>query len=66
MVAQVYEPIDKLGLYGQDPFNDFQTRGTCYIATGDSGQGTTAGTIAGMLIADSILGRANPWSKVMV
>jgi hypothetical protein len=36
---QVFEPIDKLSLFGQDPFNDFQGGATYYIATGDSGQG---------------------------
>ena len=31
-----------------------------FIATGDSGNGMTHGTIAGMLITDLIVGRANP------
>ena len=33
-----------------------------YVATGDSGQGMTHGTIAGILLTDLILGRDNPWS----
>jgi glycine/D-amino acid oxidase-like deaminating enzyme len=35
-----------------------------YVATGDSGQGITHGTIAGMLISDMILGRPNPWAAL--
>ena len=37
---------------------------TCYIVTGDSGNGMTHGTIAGMLLTDLILGRANPWAEL--
>lgn len=62
--GQIYEPIDKLPLYGQDPLNALQSEGTHYVATGDSGQGTTGGTIAGKLIADQILGIPNAWTKV--
>src|SRR2546421_10431436 len=32
--------------------------------TGDSGNGMTHGTIAGMLIVDLIAGRENPWTKL--
>jgi hypothetical protein len=35
-----------------------------FIATGDSGNGMTHGTIAGMLITDLILGRKNEWSTL--
>jgi Rieske Fe-S protein len=35
-----------------------------YIATGDSGNGMTHGTIAGILITDLILGRDNPWARL--
>ena len=36
-----------------------------FIATGDSGMGMTHGTIAGILLSDLILGRANPeWAQV--
>jgi Rieske Fe-S protein len=35
-----------------------------YIATGDSGNGMTHGTIAGILITDLIMGRENPWAAV--
>jgi Rieske Fe-S protein len=35
-----------------------------YIATGDTGLGMTHGTIAGILLTDTILGRKNPWAEV--
>jgi len=35
-----------------------------YIATGDSGQGMTHGTIAGMLLTDLIQGRKNRWEDL--
>ena len=37
--AQVYNPWDQIGLYGQDPGNDLQLSGTYYCAAGHSGQG---------------------------
>ena len=33
-----------------------------FIVTGDSGNGLTHGTIAGMLLRDLIIGRENPWT----
>ncbi|MBV9109426.1 MAG: FAD-binding oxidoreductase, partial [Gemmatimonadetes bacterium] len=54
--GQVLEPVDYMGFIGRDP-----TQENVYIATGDSGQGMTHGTIAGVLITDLVLGRANPW-----
>ena len=33
-------------------------------ATGYAGNGLTFGTLAGMMIADRILGRANPWTEL--
>jgi glycine/D-amino acid oxidase-like deaminating enzyme/nitrite reductase/ring-hydroxylating ferredoxin subunit len=35
-----------------------------YAGTGYSGNGLTFGTLAGMMIADRILGRANPWTDL--
>jgi Rieske Fe-S protein len=35
-----------------------------YSATGYSGNGLTFGTLAGMMIADAILGRTNPWTDL--
>jgi Rieske Fe-S protein len=34
------------------------------VVTGDSGQGMTHGTIAGMLLTDLIMGRGNRWEKL--
>lgn len=35
-----------------------------YVATGFDGWGMTGGTVAGRLICDQIMGRANPWAEV--
>lgn len=55
--GQVMETADALAFIGQNPFDDEGV----YIVTGDSGMGLTHGAIAGMLLRDLILGRANPW-----
>jgi glycine/D-amino acid oxidase-like deaminating enzyme/nitrite reductase/ring-hydroxylating ferredoxin subunit len=57
--GQVIEPNDYMGFIGRNPGDD-----NVYIATGDSGQGMTHGTIAGMLIPDLILGVENRWAKL--
>jgi glycine/D-amino acid oxidase-like deaminating enzyme len=57
--GQVLEPVDMLGFIGVNPGDS-----NIYIATGDSGNGMTHGTIAGMLIPDLILGKENPWTKI--
>lgn len=59
---QVYEPVDKLGLYGLNPFIDIANN--TWIATGDSGQGMTGSAIAAMTITDGILDRPNPYRDV--
>ncbi|MHB1224924.1 MAG: FAD-dependent oxidoreductase, partial [Gemmatimonadaceae bacterium] len=58
--GQVMEPVDYLAFIGRDPAG----QKNCYIATGDSGQGMTHGTIAGMLLTDLIVGGDNPWAKL--
>ena len=58
--GQVMEPIDSLALIGRNPLDSDNV----YIATGDSGNGMTHGTIAGMLLADLIIGRENPWEQL--
>ena len=58
--GQVMEPVDSLALIGRNPLD----RDNVYIATGDSGNGMTHGTIAGLLITDLIAGRANPWEQL--
>jgi glycine/D-amino acid oxidase-like deaminating enzyme/nitrite reductase/ring-hydroxylating ferredoxin subunit len=57
--GQVMEPVDMLGFIGVNPGDE-----NIYIATGDSGNGITHGTIAGILITDLIMGRQNPWSEI--
>jgi Rieske Fe-S protein len=51
------EPIDGLAFIGHNPM-DFKN---VFVATGDSGNGITHGTIAGILLADLIAGRKNRW-----
>ena len=58
--GQVMEPIDAMAFIGRNP-GDAEN---VYIATGDSGNGMTHGTIAGLLITDLIAGRENPWAKL--
>ena len=58
--GQVMEPMDFIGFIGRDPGGQENV----YIATGDSGQGMTHGTIAGILISDLVLGRPNPWVEL--
>ena len=58
--GQVLEPNDYMGFIGRNPGDE-----NVYIATGDSGQGMTHGTIAGMLIPDLILGIENRWAEAV-
>ena len=55
--GQVMEPIDGLAFIGRNPGDEH-----VFIVTGDSGNGMTHGTIAGMLLTDLIMGRENPWA----
>lgn len=57
--GQVMEPVDYIAFIGRSPGSR-----NVYLATGDSGQGMTHGTIAGMLIADLIAGRESPWAAI--
>lgn len=57
--GQVMETLDGLAYIGRNPGND-----RVFVATGDSGMGMTHGTIAGMVISDLVLGRANPWAEL--
>lgn len=58
--GQVLETIDGIAMIGQKPGGHEQS----FIATGDSGQGMTHGTIAGMLLSDLVCGRKNAWEEV--
>jgi len=57
--GQVMEPVDGLAFIGRNPGDQ-----NVYVATGDSGNGMTHGTIAGILITDLILGRDNEWATL--
>jgi glycine/D-amino acid oxidase-like deaminating enzyme/nitrite reductase/ring-hydroxylating ferredoxin subunit len=59
--GQVMEPQDSIAFIGHNPGDD---RSNVYIATGDSGNGITHGTIAGLLLKDLILGKNNPWTSL--
>jgi glycine/D-amino acid oxidase-like deaminating enzyme/nitrite reductase/ring-hydroxylating ferredoxin subunit len=58
--GQIMEPVDYMAFIGKNPGSDQHI----FIATGDSGNGITHGTVAGILLTDLILGRKNPWSKL--
>jgi glycine/D-amino acid oxidase-like deaminating enzyme/nitrite reductase/ring-hydroxylating ferredoxin subunit len=58
--GQVMEPVDGLAFIGRNPLDDDNV----FVATGDSGNGMTHGTIAGMLIIDLIQGRENEWADI--
>jgi glycine/D-amino acid oxidase-like deaminating enzyme/nitrite reductase/ring-hydroxylating ferredoxin subunit len=57
--GQVQEPGDYLHYIGRNPVDDH-----IYIATGDSGNGMTSGTIAGILLTALITTGEHPWAKV--
>ena len=58
--GQVMEPVDGIAFIGPNPLDEDNV----FIATGDSGQGMTHGTIAGMLLTDLIQDRQNPWADL--
>jgi glycine/D-amino acid oxidase-like deaminating enzyme/nitrite reductase/ring-hydroxylating ferredoxin subunit len=57
--GQVMEPVDAMAFIGRNPGDE-----NVYIATGDSGNGMTHGTIAGLLLCDLIMGRENAWATL--
>ncbi|KAG0612532.1 hypothetical protein M758_6G034900 [Ceratodon purpureus] len=59
--GQVFEPADLLHLIGLEPLEKGSSNQ--YIVTGDSGQGITGSSIAGILITDLILDKPNPWAE---
>ena len=58
--GQVMESVDSLAFIGRNPMD----HDNVYIITGDSGNGMTHGTIAGLLLTDLIHGRENPWTDL--
>ena len=58
--GQVMEPVDGLAFIGRNPMDEENV----FVATGDSGNGMTHGTIAGILLTDLIQGRENAWEEL--
>ena len=58
--GRVMNSLDGLAFIGPNPGDGDHV----YVATGDTGMGLTHGTIAGILLADLIAGRDNPWRKL--
>lgn len=58
--GQVMEPMDGMAFIGPSPGEDKNI----YIATGDSGNGMTHGTIAGIILCDLIQGKENRWANL--
>jgi glycine/D-amino acid oxidase-like deaminating enzyme len=59
--GQVLEPKDSIAFIGRNPKDE---RKNVFIASGDSGNGMTHGTIAGIILTDLILGKRNEWAKL--
>lgn len=57
--AQNYKSADGLPYIGV-----VDNKANVYIATGFAADGLIYGTLAGMIISDSVLGNENPWSKL--
>lgn len=57
--GQVFDSADGVAYIGRSPDH----KGETYVATGFSGNGTTHGTLAGMILADLIGGRHSPWAE---
>ncbi len=59
--GQVLEPRDSMAFIGHNPRDK---RRNIFIATGDSGNGITHGTIAGAILTDLVLGKRNRWARL--
>jgi Rieske Fe-S protein len=57
--GQIIEPVDGLPYIGANAAEQH-----VYVATGYAGNGITCGTLAGMMIADRVLGRTNPYAEL--
>ena len=58
--GQVMESVDHLAFIGRNPGD----AANVFVVTGDSGNGMTHGTIAGVLLTDLIMERDNPWATL--
>jgi glycine/D-amino acid oxidase-like deaminating enzyme/nitrite reductase/ring-hydroxylating ferredoxin subunit len=56
--GQILEPADGLAHIGRSPGLEH-----VYVVSGDSGEGLTYGTIAGMLLPDLMRGKPSPWAE---
>jgi len=56
--GQVMQSMDGLGFIGRNPLDAENV----FVATGDSGNGITHGTIAGIMLTDMIRGIEHPWT----
>jgi glycine/D-amino acid oxidase-like deaminating enzyme len=59
--GQVLEPKDSIAFIGRNPKDN---RKNIFIASGDSGNGMTHGTIAGIILTDLIVGKKNEWARL--
>ena len=57
--AQVEQPVDGLPFIGRNSLSEH-----VFVATGFSGNGTTFGTVAAMIVADLVNGRESPWADL--
>jgi glycine/D-amino acid oxidase-like deaminating enzyme/nitrite reductase/ring-hydroxylating ferredoxin subunit len=58
--GQVMEPVDGVAYIGKSPGKEEDI----YIITGDSGNGMTHGTLAGIILTDLITGKHNHWAEL--
>ncbi|ASZ10343.1 FAD-dependent oxidoreductase [Chitinophaga pendula] len=58
--GQVMEPMDSLAYIGRNPGD----KENVYIVTGDSGNGMTHATIAGLMIPEMIMGNKPRWESI--
>lgn len=58
--GQVIEPVDYMAYIGKNPGGDEHI----WIATGDSGNGMTHGTIAGIILNELVQGRKHQWARL--
>ncbi len=57
--GQIMEPVDGPAHIGKSP-----TMENVYLCTGDSGEGLTHGTIAGLMIPQLVAGNSSAWERV--
>lgn len=58
--GQIIEPVDYMAYIGKNPGGDEHI----WIATGDSGNGMTHGTIAGIILNELVQGRKHQWARL--